>query len=188
MENQSNEITTLLDACINGESNASKRLFQDIYLELRSIAKSTRSRWSGDYTVNTTALVHEAYFKINPERKPYKNRNHFYATAASAMRHILVNYAEKKYAIKRSRDEESDDRMCSPSTTLEEIIYIDQLITKLQHNRQRHSQIVECRVFAGMTIDETARALDISVSTVKREWSLVSAWLYRELFTKSKQD
>lgn len=188
METESNEITKLLDACVNGESNASKRLFQDIYLELRRIAKSARSRWSGDYTVGTTALVHEAYLKINPEKKQYNNRNHFYATAASAMRHVLVNYAEKKYALKRNSDHIPGEQICSPSTTLEEIIYIDQLITKLQKNRQRYSQIVECRVFAGMTMDETAQALGVSESTVKREWRLVSAWLYRELFTNSPQN
>lgn len=171
------------------EVEQSNTSFHSIYNELRVIAHSHRRRWQGNDTLNTTAIIHEAYAKMAEAKgnNQYKNRTHFYATASKAMRQVLVNYAERNRAEKRMAEVSTLDESVVPSqedTTIHELLSVDKLLAKLESENERGCRIVECRVFGGMSIDETAQALDISPATVKRDWALLSAWLYRELHTK----
>lgn len=180
----SGEITQLLEASSTGDTRAADALFRNVYQELRIIAQSQRRRWQGNETLNTTALIHEAYVKLADGKGSYKNRTHFYATASRAMRQVLVNYAERSKADKRSAeyaDTEIEGIAQSNATTIEDLLAIDGLLKQLANESERRCQIVECRVFGGMNIEETAEALNISPATVKRDWVLLSAWLYREL-------
>lgn len=178
-------ITTLLDASRRGEANATDRLFAAVYAELRAIARSQRRRWIGNETINTTALIHEAFIKLAaPEPADFANRTHFYATAARAMRQILVNYSEQQHAAKRGGDRVQvplEEAEFVTATTADELLDLEALLLKLEGENPRHCRIVECRVFGGMTIEETAEALGLSPATVKRDWQLASARLYRDL-------
>ena len=158
--------------------------YSDIYKELRVIAHSHRRRWNGNETLNTTAILHEAYIKLANVNGDYKNRKHFFSTASKAMRQVLVNYAERSSAEKRQlRETENDPQLINMDNrnTLEDLLYIDQLLKKVEDRNHRHCRIVECRIFGGMNIHETAEILGISISTVKREWNVISAWLFSEL-------
>jgi RNA polymerase sigma factor (TIGR02999 family) len=178
-------ITTLLDASRRGEADATDRLFAAVYAELRAIARSQRRRWIGNETINTTALIHEAFIKLAvPEPADFANRTHFYATASRAMRQILVNYSEQQHAGKRGGDRVQvplEEAEFVSTTTADELLDLEALLLKLEGENPRHCRIVECRVFGGMTIEETAEALGVSPATVKREWQVASARLYRDL-------
>lgn len=176
-------ITQIVNQKASGIS-ASNRTFNDIYHELRKIARSHRRRWSGNDTLNTTAIIHEAYEKLAPLGGNYKNRKHFFATASKIMRQVLVNYAERSKADKRDATSMSTDTRDFPANnvgTLEELLTIDRLLKHMEVKSKRQCRIAECRIFGGMSINETAEALDISPSTIKREWTLLSTWLYYKL-------
>jgi RNA polymerase sigma factor (TIGR02999 family) len=181
----SDAITQLLAAARTGDADATERLFAAVYAELKTVAHAQRRRWRGNETLNTTALIHEAYLKLaGGAEQSYANRAHFFATAATAMRQILVNYAEQQRAAKRGGDVVRvplEDHLLSTGTTAEELLGVDELLRGLEAQHPRRARIVECRVFAEMTVEETADALDISAATVKREWQLASAALYRDL-------
>jgi len=178
-------ITELLIATRSGNPQATEKLFAIVYSELKTIARSQRRRWVGNHTINTTALIHEAYLKLSEGAAAgFANRTHFYATASKAMRQILVNYAEQQSAAKRGGDQVQvplEDAEFVTGTTAEELLDLERLLRKLDEEDPRRCRIVECRVFGGMTIEETADALDISPATVKREWQVVSARLFQAL-------
>lgn len=178
-------ITQLLDATRAGERSATERLFAAVYHELKVVARSQRRRWVGNHTINTTALIHEAFIKLSADAQPsFANRTHFYATAAKAMRQILVNYAEQQRAAKRGGDAVQvplEDAEWITETTADELLDMERLLKRLESENERRCRIVECRVFGGLTVEETAEALDISAATVKREWQVASATLYRDL-------
>lgn len=178
-------ITQLLQEASAGNRQASDALFESVYRELRIIAKAQRRRWSGNDTLNTTALISEAYVKLaNSALTDYRDRSHFFATASRAMRQILINYAERVGAAKRGGNPlrvTLSGLALRDENTLEELLQIDKLLNQLEDNNPRHCRVFECRVFGGMTIDETATALDVSAATVKRDWAVVSAWLYSEV-------
>ena len=183
------DITALLKGASDGDQAAADRLFVLIYDELRIIAKSHRRRWVGDNTLNTTALIHEAFVKLDGQDH-WDSRTHFYATAAKAMRHILVNYAEKKRAGKRGggvADLPLDEVLLVSDEAADEALELHWGLEELEKDRPRWCRIVECRFFAGMSIEETARALDISPATVGREWQLASAWLFQRLGGQSDE-
>jgi len=181
----SGHITELLQAATAGDAAAADRLFQDVYQELRVIARSHRKRWHGNYTMNTTALIHEAYIKLaNHDAGEYQDRTHFYATASKAMRHILVNYAERRNAAKRGGtavDLDLEEQVLVADENIDELLMVDSLLRGLEADNPRGCRVVECRIFGGMTIAETAKALDISPATVKREWTVASATMYRAM-------
>lgn len=177
------EITALLKASGQGDREATDKLFKVIYSELRTIAKSNRRRWVGNETLNTTALINEAFVKLNGE-KEWANRTHFYATAAKAMRHILVSYAEQKNATKRGggvADLPLENILVATDEAVEDALSLHQVLERMEQTKPRWCQIVECRFFGGMSIDDTASALKISPATVGREWRLASAWLYETM-------
>ena len=176
-------ITRLLNAARSGDLDASAALFSAVYSELQALARSHRRRWRGNPTMNTTALIHEAFLKLAGPAD-FANRRHFFATASKAMRQVLVNYAEQQKASKRGGEAVRvtlDEATLASDVSADELLDLHRLLTALEADNPRRCQVVECRVFGGMTIEEVAEALSISPATVKREWQIASAQLYREL-------
>lgn len=175
----------------SGNRAALGELFPLVYDELRGLAHRQRRRWRGDLTLNTTALVHEAYLKlVDQKRVDAGDRAHFLAVAAKAMRHILCNYARDRRRIKRGGGLErfSIDTMDALPTQLTfshdqaaALIALDDALKALEKVDKRLSDVVECRFFGAMSIEDTSAALGLSPATVKRRWTLARSWLYREM-------
>ncbi|MDF2770757.1 MAG: polymerase sigma factor [Geminicoccaceae bacterium] len=186
------DVTRLLEALQRGDDGALDALFPLVYDELRVVAHRQRQRWQGDHTLDTTALVHEAYLKlVDQSRASWESRAHFLATAARAMRHILVNYARDRVAQKRGGKqpvlslEELGDRLEGQAAlsdgNADLLIALDAALENLERTNERQSRIVECRFFGGMSIEETAEALGISTATVSRGWALAQVRLYQDV-------
>jgi RNA polymerase sigma factor (TIGR02999 family) len=179
------EVTILLRAASEGDHQALDRLFEAVYGELKRLARTQRRQWSGDFTLNTTALVNEAYLKmVRQGAVSWADRSHFYAVASRAMRQILVNYAERRSAAKRGGGAEVlslDEVNPVAPEAAEEILALDEALQRLAVLEERQSRVVECRFFAGLSVAETAEVLGLSPATVKRDWALASAWLRREV-------
>jgi RNA polymerase sigma factor (TIGR02999 family) len=179
------DLTGVLKAVGDGDADAADQLFRRVYGELHRIASGQRRRWGGNETLNTTALVHEAYLKlVNPDLAGWKDRAHFFAVAAKAMRHILINYAERQVAAKRGGGAVhvplGENDLVSPDAA-EDLLSLDEALTALAAVHERSSRVVECRFFGGFDIQETADALAVSPATVERDWAFASAWLRREI-------
>ena len=186
------EVTRLLEALQRGDGAALDALFPLVYEELRAVAHAQRRRWQGDETLDTTALVHEAYLKlVDQSRATWENRAHFLATAAKAMRHILTNYARDRRAQKRGGDqprlsleelgEQLNDVAEFSDANTDLLIALDAALKKLEQVNERQSRIVECRFFGGLTIEETAVALGISTASVSRGWALAQVRLFTDV-------
>ena len=191
-ERSQTEVARLLAAVRAGDRSALNDLYSLVYAELRVLAHQQRRRWDTTGTLNTTALVHEAYLKLVHQRRiDTATPDHFFALAATAIRHIISNYARDRRAGKRGRDVRkislSDLGIDPPGSLsvsedqLDVLVEIDDALERLDRISPRQRGIVECRFFGGMTADETAAAMGISPRTVKRDWALAQAWLYREL-------
>jgi RNA polymerase sigma factor (TIGR02999 family) len=178
-------ITELLVASARGDSEAFDRLMPIVYDELRRIAHQYMRRERSGHTLDTTGLVHEAYLKLfDLDRIQYRNRGHFYAIAAQAMRNVLVNYAHRRNAQKRGgrqRPLPLDDVVVMTEQQATQLLDLNDALNRLAELNERQSRVVECRFFAGLTIEETAEALDVSTATVKRDWTAARAWLNRTL-------
>jgi RNA polymerase sigma factor (TIGR02999 family) len=179
------QVTELLLALEGGNRAVLDDLVPLIYGELRAIARrKLRSERTG-HTLTTTALVHEAFLKlVQLDRIHWQSRAHFLAVAAQAMRHILVNHALRRKRVKRGGGAPHvplDEVPDLPVNEADRILALDSALEKLAAVNQRHARVVECRFFAGMSIEETATALEISPATAKRDWTLLRAWLRREL-------
>lgn len=184
-------ITSLLRALRSGDRDALTALIPLLYDELRLAAQRQRRAWRGDLTLETTALVHETYLRLaDQQRIEAGNRAHFLAVAAKTMRHVLCNYSTHKRRKKRGGGAEHvtfDDAadafglldLSERETGL--LDALDDALVKLDQVDERLSDVVECRFFGGMSIDDTAQALATSPATVKRRWALARAWLYREM-------
>ena len=174
-----------------GNSAAVSELFPLIYDELRALAHRQRRRWRGDFTLNTTALVHEAYLKlVDQKRLQARSRTHFLAVAAKAMRHILCNYARDRLRKKRGGDlhklslEDMDAIAAKFVVSYEQsamLVALDDALRPLEEMEKGLCDLVECRIFGAMSIADTATALGLSPATVKRHWTLARSWLYREI-------
>jgi len=182
--------TRLLEAVRAGDRDALNDLFPLVYEELRDQARSQRRNWKGDYTLNTTAMVHEAYLKlVEQSRMNWQNRAHFLSVAARAMRYILLDYAKHRQAKKRGGEfkKVSIDLVPVagdfdiPEEKADALVALNEALDQLADLSKRQSQVVECRFFGGMTIADTAIALEISTATVKRDWLIAQAWLYRKM-------
>lgn len=183
-------ITGLLLAVERGDRTALEALFPLVYDELLVLARRQRRAWHGNLTMDTTALVHEAYLKlVHQGTVGATSRPHFFAVAATAMRHILCNYARDQQRIKRGGEVQhvsldNVDRTQQPALpddVTEQLADLDAALQRLEQLDKRQSRIVECRFFAGLSVEETASALGVSPATVKRDWTLARAWLYREM-------
>jgi RNA polymerase sigma factor (TIGR02999 family) len=178
--------TQLLRASRGGSREALDGLFSLLYDELRRIAHRQLGAQAGDRTLNTTALIHEAYLRmVDQTQVDWNDRPRFFAYAARTMRAIIVDYARRRCAGKRGGRlphisfEDSD---LPVETQAEVIVAVDEALTRLAELSDRLSRIVECRFFGGMSMDETAAALSISDRTVRRDWIKAKAWLYGELW------
>ncbi|MFK7847863.1 MAG: sigma-70 family RNA polymerase sigma factor [Rhodothermales bacterium] len=185
-------VTQLLGDLREGKEDVVNELFPLVYAELHNLAQSQRQFWQGDQTLNTTALVHEAYLKlVDQKASAWSNRAHFYGVAAKAMRHILINYAKFRRRKKRGGDQQKlsiDENRLQINEVIdlseersEMLLSLDEALVNLASFSLRQSQIVECRFFGGMSIADTAEALNISPATVKRGWAMAQAWLYKEM-------
>jgi RNA polymerase sigma factor (TIGR02999 family) len=187
------DVTRLLEELRMGNEEVRDELFAICYEELRQLAHRQRRRWRwrGDHTLNSTALVHEAFLKLSGgARLDARGRAHFYAIAATAMRHILCNYARDRRARKRGGGVDFvpfdglngvGERGAVPTTLADTLADLDDALRRLERIDPRRAQVVECRFFGGLTVEETAAALGVSPRTVKRDWSMAQAWLYREM-------
>ena len=174
------EITHLLEELKGGKKEAFNELFPQVYTELRRVAQWQLRKEREGHTLNTTALIHEAYLKIADYKKmDWQGRAHFYAVAAQAMRQILVSYARKRNAEKRGGGNINitfDDAVYG-AKVLEELVSLDEALVELESINPRHARVIECRFFAGLSIEETAEALGVSTITVTRDWRMARAWL-----------
>ncbi len=179
------QITHLLVAHHEGDEDAFKRLVPLVYNDLRQIARRQIFRSGAAYTLNATALVHEAYFRLVDETNvPWQNRGHFFAIAARSMRRIIVDYARERKAQKRGGDKQHVE-LTPNSVAIEEqaetLLALDRALTKITAFSERLAKVIECRLFGGLTEEETAQALEVSVRTVQRDWRRARAWLQKEM-------
>jgi RNA polymerase sigma factor (TIGR02999 family) len=161
------------------------RLMPLVYDELRRLAHFHLRRERAGHTLQTTALVHEAYLNlIKQDRVDWQNRAHFFAIASRVMRRVLLMHARKKQALKRGGGHPHvpvDEVSVVSTENPEEVIALDDALSRLEALDDRLARVVECRHFGGLTVKETAVALDVSPATVKRDWRTAKAWLYRAL-------
>jgi RNA polymerase sigma factor (TIGR02999 family) len=182
---QDQGVTDALVRWSKGDEAARAELFPMVYAELRRIARRYMKKEREGHTLETCALVHEAYLKlIDQTRVNWQNRSHFFGIAAQAMRRILVNHALARKTEKRGGDLQRvplDDALRYFEEKKIDLPALDEALNRLQQIDPKQAGIVELRYFAGFTIAETAEILEISPATVSREWELARAWLFREL-------
>ena len=180
------DITLLLLSLRDGASDAREVLFSAIYDELCQIAHRELNQRRSNQTLNTKALVHEAYLKlIDQSQASWDNRTHFFAVAALAMRHILVDHARRRKAQKRGGDARHtllDEALIDVDARADELVALDEALTRLSSLSQRLGRVIELRFFGGLSIEETAAVLATSARTVKRDWRKARAFLYSELY------
>ncbi len=181
------DVTRILYAIEGGDAKAARELLPLVYDQLRKIAQQRMAGERTGHSLDATALVHEAYLKLvgdDDSELRWANRAHFFAAAAEAMRRILVDHARARGRQKRGGE---GARLSLSVATLgveqdaDEVMALDDALRKLEKHDSRMARIVSLRFFAGLSVDETAESLELSARTVKREWSVARAWLYREL-------
>lgn len=182
---QNNYITQLLEDCNNGDEKAYNQLFSLVYGQLKKVAHNIKFNRSEFDTLNTTALVHEAYIKLaGNDALQWESRGHFYSIASKAIRHILADYARKKLAKKRDHQPVEIPNQFNINLNqeaAEDIEALEMALKKLEEYNKTVLKIVECRFFGGMNIEETSQALNISPSSVKRSWALGKIWLHQKI-------
>lgn len=184
-DNVSNQITLLLGEWGKGDAGALEELMPLVYDELRRMARGLMRRQPAGNTFQTTELIHETYLKLAAnDGHGFANRAHFFGVAAKAMRHILVDHARAKHAGKRGGWQERvslADDVATTSAQSGQVLALDEALKSLADLDRRKSDVVELKYFGGLTNEETAEALQISVETVKRDWRFARTWLLREL-------
>lgn len=184
VRNEPESVTGLLLAAREGDADAFDALFAKVYDELRRIARVVRSGHANE-TVNTTALVHEAYLHLLPSADlTWQDRTHFFRVAARAMRQVLVHAIRRRNAEKRGGGLHSvtlNEEVLATPLPLDEVLSLDAALAELETLDPRQVQVVECRYFAGLTVEETAEALGVATATVKRDWRAARAWLTQAL-------
>ncbi len=179
----------LLRAWANGDASALDRLTPRVYLELRRLAGRCMNNRIPGQTIQTTALVHEAYMRLGDLKEvDWKDRAHFFACSAQIMRRILLDAARKHFAAKRGGGAPQvnlDEIPDVSSRRAKELVALDEALTALADVQPRKARIVELRFFAGLSVEETAAVLKISADTVMRDWRLAKLWLRERLNTKS---
>ena len=180
------DITRLLLSLRDGADEAHDQLFPAIYDELCEIAHRQLNQRRSNQTLSTKALVHEAYLKlIDQSQAHWDDRTHFFAVAALAMRHILVDHARRRKAQKRGGDAPRtllDEALIDVEACAGELVALDEALTQLAGLSERLSRVVELRFFGGLSVEETASVLATSPRTVKRDWRTARAFLYSELY------
>jgi RNA polymerase sigma factor (TIGR02999 family) len=181
------DVTRLLEAAGGGDRRALERLYEHVYGELRQMAAAGMRRERSGHTLQPTALVNEVYMRLSPASGGFENRRHFFGAAAQAMRRILVDHARQKRAEKRGAGLErvtlADLDVSAPEEDLD-VLAVNDALDRLAEEDARLSEIVNLRFFAGMSIEDTARAMDLSPATVKRDWVFARAWLVEQMQNK----
>lgn len=179
------EITDLLMAWEQGDQSALEKLVPIVETELRRIAKGYMRRERPDHVLQTTALVNEAYVKlIAQDRVHWQSRSHFFAIAAQCMRRVLMDYAKNRLRAKRGDDPrqvELSEAMAMSEAQSEELLRLDEALQRLALEDHRKVKVVELRYFCGYSVEETAELLNVSETTVARDWRLARSWLRREI-------
>jgi RNA polymerase sigma-70 factor (ECF subfamily) len=178
-------VTQLLARWSGGDPNAREALIPLVYNELRRVARSLLAQQRSDHTLQSTALVHEAYLRlVGRSSVHFENRAHFFAVSSQLMRRILVDHARKHNAAKRGGNNLTlvlDESVALPAKTEIDLTVLDDALNQLAVLDSRQATIVEMRFFGGLSIEETAHVLNISPATVKREWTTARSWLYAEM-------
>jgi RNA polymerase sigma-70 factor, ECF subfamily len=185
LHSESGSVTQFLLRVQEGDRQAAERLFPLVYDELRRLARSYMRRERPDHSLQATALVHEAYIKVFGNEAPaLENRSQFFGVAAQAMRRILVDHARSRHAEKRGGQVPKlslDEGLVLSDELSSQIIALDEALQRLADLNPRQVRVVELRFFAGLSIPETAEAMQVATRTVVREWTVARAWLQREL-------
>lgn len=190
-ENTRGSVTQLLIQCRTGDRTALDRLMPLVYDELRHIAARYLSQEHPGHTLQSTALVNEAYLRLVDKPFSWQDRTHFFAVAARIIRNLLVDHARAKLASKRGGVKLTlslDEALNVPTGRDFNLVAIDDALTSLSRLDEQQSRIVELRFFAGLSIEETSEVLKISSSTVKRDWILAKTWIFRELSSSPQQE
>jgi RNA polymerase sigma-70 factor, ECF subfamily len=186
-QSSAHEVTQLLIEWSNGDRAALEKLMPLIHEELRRLAHHYMRRERSGHTLQTTALVNEAYLKlVNRKAAHWQNRAHFFAIAAQSMRSILVDHARGLAYAKRGGGAPKialEEELIVSRERAGEVLALDEALSLLAKIDPKQSRIVELRFFGGLTIEETAEVLDLSPATIKREWTTAKAWLYNQLNT-----
>ena len=181
------DVTRILNAIERGEAQATDELLPLVYEELRLLAAQKLSHEPPGQTLQATALVHEAYLRlVGDEPQSWENRGHFFAAAAEAMRRILIEHARQRKTRKRGGDQERVDLgelilSDESGAALDEIIALDEALKKLERKDKLKADLVKLRFYAGLTIEQSAKSLRISLTTAKTHWAYARAWLLREV-------
>jgi len=185
----STQVTQLLARWSGGDAKAREALIPLVYDELRRLARYFLSRQRSDHTLQSTALVHEAYMRlVGHTSVHFENRAHFFAVASQLMRRILVDHARKHNAAKRGGNNLTlvlDEAVAMPAKSEIDLAALDDALNNLATLDPRQANIVEMRFFGGLSIDETSKVLGISPATVKREWTTARSWLFEEMTGKA---
>ena len=190
-EQTAGEVTQVLRQLSAGRGEGFDEIFPLIYRELRRQAARSLRRERNNHSLQPTALVHEAFLRLQEQRSVrWQNRSHFLAVAAQAMRRVLIDHARARRRLKRG-GENSHVTLCEGIAAEEsrsvDVLALDQALERLSTVDPRQGRIVELRYFAGLSVEETAEVLKLSPATVKREWAMAKAWLHAEL-TGSEPD
>lgn len=185
------DITQVLAEIERGDGTAADKLLPLVYDELRKLAAAKLAQEKPGQTLQATALVHEAYLRLNGAQHAanWDSRGHFFAAAAEAMRRILVDMARRKQSLKRAGgrgrvDLELAAALPVTESDSENLLAVHEALTLLQDTHPRKAELVKLRFFAGLTLDEAAAALDVSVATAKKDWIYARAWLFDRLSTR----
>ena len=186
----SHSVTQLLEQWNRGDPEALDKLMPLIYEELRKMARRHMGQQNPGHTLQTTALIHEAYLRmVKQKEKHFQNRAHFFGVAAQAMRHILVDYARARNAAKRggaARPISLEEAALVTQERAAELVAFDDALKQLEELSKRQSRVVELRYFGGLSVQETAVVLEVSPDTVMRDWSMAKTWLHRALTSASE--
>ena len=178
-------VTELLLAWREGDQASLEKLTSLVYEELRRLAERYMAGERADHTLQATALVHEAYLRlVDAPQMCWQNRAHFFAVSAQLMRHILVDFARARHNLKRGGDAKRvslDEALVIAQEQQDDLVALDDALSSLAAIDERKSGVVELRFFGGLSLEEAAEVLQVSVGTVRRDWSIARAWLYREL-------
>jgi RNA polymerase sigma-70 factor, ECF subfamily len=183
--NSRSRISALLSESTAGGRDTFDEVFPLVYEELREMARRQLGAQWGKCTLNTTGLVHEAYLKlVNESQVPARGRAYFFGAAASAMRRVLVDAARRRNSIKRGGGKDDvtlDESLMAADGFAVDVMALDEALTRFSEHYPRQAEVVECRFFGGLSIEDTAAALDLSRRSVIRDWAMARAWLFREL-------